>query len=168
MWRCLSRKTKAYPFPRSITSAYSSFQIKLFKIACYSSVHHQALKYSNQLWWGGFAWSQELTEHGTQTEKLIWICFSLLIIKLYRRGRFGACMKQLSHDIKKMGFRNCNTFHYMIVAYLTYLQQIKANPTEAYIMLSATDADKYINKSWSSLEFLNQYLVPDMLFITIS
>lgn len=56
----------------------------------------------------------------------------------------------------------------MIVAYLTYLQQIKANPTEAYIMLSATDADKYINKSWSSLEFLNQYLVPDMLFITIS
>lgn len=45
----------------------------------------------------------------------------------------------------------------MIVVYLTYMQQIKANPTEAYIMLSATDADTRINKSWSSLEFLNQY-----------
>lgn len=45
----------------------------------------------------------------------------------------------------------------MIVVYLTYVQQIKANPTEAYLMLSATDVDKCINKSWSSLEFLNQY-----------
>lgn len=45
----------------------------------------------------------------------------------------------------------------MIVVYLTYIQQIKANPTEAYIMPSATDADKGINKSWSLLEFLNQY-----------
>lgn len=35
----------------------------------------------------------------------------------------------------------------MIVVYLTYIQQIKANPTEAYIMPSATDADKGINKS---------------------
>lgn len=45
----------------------------------------------------------------------------------------------------------------MIVVYLTYVQQIKANPTEAYLMLSATDLDKCINKSWSSLEFLNKY-----------
>lgn len=45
----------------------------------------------------------------------------------------------------------------MIVVYLTYIQQIKANPAEAYIMHSATNADKFINKSWSSLEFLNQY-----------
>lgn len=47
----------------------------------------------------------------------------------------------------------------MIVFYLNYIQQIKANPMEAYKMLSATDADKCINKSWSSLEFLNHYLV---------
>lgn len=59
--------------------------------------------------------------------------------------------------MKKTGFRHCNTFHYTIVVYLSSIQQIKANTIKACIMPSATDADKCINKSWSSLEFLNQY-----------
>lgn len=45
----------------------------------------------------------------------------------------------------------------MTIVYLTCIQQIKLNSTEAYIMFSGADADKCINQSWSSLKFLNQY-----------